>query len=1368
MSESVSIQQRQQKQHKQHKQKHKLKHKHKHKQKTPATTTTTTTTTTTQPEHAINHPVQNSNPKTESRRVKVYELQAQTWIDRGTGHCIGIYEPSPPQATTKDKKDHHQSYSNPPIARLETIKKRSKTSHRRRKSYRASLNPPRWPEGGGIYQKQQATLVVWTEPDGTDMALSFATPQGCQEIWSFLCDVQNWLVKFTYPPATTNTTPNRNRSHNDHLSSHRRKDAIDWDDDELHLTSTQPISNHHTRHLQLQPQPQHHSQQPDNKQQPQQSTANGDLEGHPTFLISRDVLGQQSADDLAKSRIITSENASPPSTYNHLLKPNLQHISVHQFTQLPEPSLANLAEIENLIKSSSCTSIGRERISTLILKMDYIRKLEPVRIEAEDLESLKDLHTLCMLLQSILMLNDAAIYEYCLQDDIVLIAASILDCESFPLEMVHGILCWLTLINYISAGCYTDDPEFGCQKASYHADLSDQTRFKEVVPIRDEQIKSKIHLTYRLQYFKDIILARIMDDSTFSIINSMLFFNQVEIVQYLHSSDHFMRELFGIFDMETDPQAGSSSSPIVGPPLPPSMISERADAKLDDPALLDRKIDTILFLQQLCAMAKHLQAPSRISFFRSLAERGILKVVEFGLSKQNLTHPVGSDSSAEEQETKTKELQEEEAMIKSVVCEILMTIIDYDPISVRGYCLKQRQEETKTLAESLIELLISEADLGLKVQLTDALRTLLDMGGTGLGNASNNMASAENCLFKREEDPDNERFLQFFYDHCVHVLAGPFLKLPELTPHVPPDNQETVSISPLEAATFNHLCEMICFIIIQHSFRSKYFILSTNLLNKVGSLLTIISLRRSSSAPPTANKVTNGPSEEEEIEKKQKKNEPKKKNSYKYLELVGLKILKTCFNKKDQFYDRALIKNSLIDHVVLDIFISQDGKDNLVSSACLELFENIRLNNPKAILNHLMDKRAEQIGVLAQKFNTFQSLIQRWEQNNDPNGPSTGPPQSSSSHNTEENSGEVFFHFAWGKRAHNVRNIGSWSKSRTLDAEEENYFNDSDDEEEEGDVMIASSSRMGGMGTTRKSATQGSSHKRQRSMTGVNKEVVADLLQGGERQAAPVSVNSLLTRTVEGGVKPLVDYADEDEEGVEPAAATSPPRTTSEEAVGLSGEPPPKVKLGERRRREEDEEDEAGLGGLLVGAGREAKRGKRSVPMARTGATKLTLKKEPATAIACGSDAAAAAEKKNQGLLPVQSTPKSLGFGSNKIVLSLSSSSLIAAAGSSLPPVNPISSSQNDAAITRSSPHHLGPNPPHLARQTEPLASCSSSSSTPPPPSQADSPPAPSALTSTTPPPPRDSSQSLLSSSSSSESSTSPQLAPNLSSLPPS
>ena len=38
------------------------------------------------------------------------------------------------------------------------------------------------------------TLIVWTEPQSNlDIALSFQDPDGCEDIWSFVCDVQRHL-----------------------------------------------------------------------------------------------------------------------------------------------------------------------------------------------------------------------------------------------------------------------------------------------------------------------------------------------------------------------------------------------------------------------------------------------------------------------------------------------------------------------------------------------------------------------------------------------------------------------------------------------------------------------------------------------------------------------------------------------------------------------------------------------------------------------------------------------------------------------------------------------------------------------------------------------------------------------------------------------------------------------------------------------------------------------------------------------------------------------------------------------------------------------------------------------------------------------
>jgi protein phosphatase 4 regulatory subunit 3 len=39
------------------------------------------------------------------------------------------------------------------------------------------------------YQKQQETLIVWSEND-SDMALSFQEKMGCEEVWAKICNVQ--------------------------------------------------------------------------------------------------------------------------------------------------------------------------------------------------------------------------------------------------------------------------------------------------------------------------------------------------------------------------------------------------------------------------------------------------------------------------------------------------------------------------------------------------------------------------------------------------------------------------------------------------------------------------------------------------------------------------------------------------------------------------------------------------------------------------------------------------------------------------------------------------------------------------------------------------------------------------------------------------------------------------------------------------------------------------------------------------------------------------------------------------------------------------------------------------------------------------
>lgn len=110
-----------------------------------------------------------------ARRVKVYELCEERWVDRGTGYCTGRIE------RARKRREIPQEHGNGFL----TVKSEEDNSTI---LLRSRINKE------DEYQKQQETLIVWTGSTGVDMALSFQEAEGCREIWDFLLQVQNHLT----------------------------------------------------------------------------------------------------------------------------------------------------------------------------------------------------------------------------------------------------------------------------------------------------------------------------------------------------------------------------------------------------------------------------------------------------------------------------------------------------------------------------------------------------------------------------------------------------------------------------------------------------------------------------------------------------------------------------------------------------------------------------------------------------------------------------------------------------------------------------------------------------------------------------------------------------------------------------------------------------------------------------------------------------------------------------------------------------------------------------------------------------------------------------------------------------------------------
>ncbi|KAF2015290.1 DUF625-domain-containing protein [Aaosphaeria arxii CBS 175.79] len=783
-------------------------------------------------------------PANDRKRVKVYELKNNDWFDRGTGFCKGVI------ANQEEARIVVVSEDDPGRELLLT----------------------RISKDDG-YQKQQDTLIVWTEHNGTDMALSFQEPEGCAGIWEFVNEVQSRLQSLAQ-------------------------------DDGL-------------------------------------------------------------SDDIG-------EAISP--------------------IMLPLPDLGNLLEVENHMRAANGTPGGREALAKFILAHDYIPKLIPLVEMAEDLESASDLHRLCSIMKTLILLNDTSIIEYVVTDEVVL-----------------GVV-----------GALEYDPDFPLHKANHRQYLADESKFKEVVKIEDQNIRRKIHYTYRLQYLKDVVLARILDDPTFSVLNSLIFFHQVDIVQHLQSNGAFLKELFGIFTP-----------------------AERN---------LQRQKDAVLFIQQCCAIGKSLQANARAQLYQNFISHGLLDVIQFALKHQD-------------------------ASVRVAGTDILVALIDHDALMVRSYIFKAIQEKSKPLTDTLIELLLIEVDLGVKMQMADAIKILLDPNAN---SASMEALSRTNSEFLAKirgslpTMPHQDSFIQTFYDESARKLFQPLKDLEGR------ENMEDLSIQ--EVSLYSHLVEMLCFFIRQHSFRSKYFVLSEGLAARVAQLMEC----------------------------------PEK-----HLKLTALKYFRTCIGLHDEFHNRQIVTHQLFEPI-LKILFDTMPRDNLLNSACLELFEFIKRENIKVIVEHLVSTYREKFQSITY-VDTFQNLVLRYDQMHEP--PTT--------QELEDSFTSVDTRISETPHRHGMVNGNKWGQGlKEADPDEEAYFNASDDEDD--DLPVNAKPVLNGASPVRPLVNYPDDEGEEDDM---------DILASSTPETSPQSI-STSTQTLENS----------------PTAKSNP---TS-----------PPERISEKRRREEDEEDE--------------------------------------------------------------------------------------------------------------------------------------------------------------------------------------------------
>lgn len=321
----------------------------------------------------------------------------------------------------------------------------------------------------------------------------------------------------------------------------------------------------------------------------------------------------------------------------------------------------------------------------------------------------------------------------------------------------------------------------------------------------------------------------------------------------------------------------------------------------DEESDIEKKRDATKFVQQLANIAKLQLVIQRSALFRSLCQNGLYHLFDHSF-------------------------KDPEQAIRVIGIDVLYLALDADTGLIRSFILSQIKQNKPSLLDHILDALNSDEDPGIRLQSADLLCLLFDPN-----TSSSDLNSRMRGLPQPNVDNETEDFLIVFYDKYIHRLVEPLAKLSE----------DTVLLQPTaaEANLLYHICDFLSFAVRNHRYRSKYFILSTDISTKNALLL---------------------------------------KSPAQHVRLAALKFFRSCISLKDEFYNRYLIKHNLLEPIV-DLLLETGTKSNLINSACLNLFEFIITENLTSLVSHIFHNYSDKLKLIDYT-NLYDSYRQKYQQ----------------------------------------------------------------------------------------------------------------------------------------------------------------------------------------------------------------------------------------------------------------------------------------------------------------------------------------------------------------------------------------------------
>lgn len=309
------------------------------------------------------------------------------------------------------------------------------------------------------------------------------------------------------------------------------------------------------------------------------------------------------------------------------------------------------------------------------------------------------------------------------------------------------------------------------------------------------------------------------------------------------------------------------------------------------------KKDLVLFLQEFCSLSRSLQLVHQMRLVRNLVTEGLFEVI-------------------------TDALQSLDKSLRLAGTDILIVVLTQDASLLRTFVV---QQEGHALLSLLVKGISTTFGGDMCCQFLEIIRMVLDpypMSGS-------------------QRDTLIDIFYEKYMDQLIDVITsacpangssylgrkstcldgastGAYLTVPEI---------------------LSNICDLLCFCVLHHSYRIKYYFLNNDVIEKVLRLT---------------------------------------RRKEKYLVVAGIRFLRTIISRNDDCVHRHIVKNDLFDPVI-QAFTANGNRYNLINSAVLELFEYIRKENFKSLISYVVENYSHELERI-DYVDSFQQLKLKYEQ----------------------------------------------------------------------------------------------------------------------------------------------------------------------------------------------------------------------------------------------------------------------------------------------------------------------------------------------------------------------------------------------------